>query len=131
MFIFVLICNGLIVILNCYLVCKLLKLRKALKQLANTLEKLEKKLPLFLKLTLLNFRQREYQFLTFRQKYGALKQKWQKLLMLLQLLNWLYRKYHTWGTCRIDNRQIMGDNREWSIKNWGKNQPDDTDRPLP
>jgi hypothetical protein len=112
MFIFVLICNGLIVIFNCYLVWKLLQLRKALKQFANTLEKLEKKTPLFLKLTFLNFRQREYQSLVFRQKYAALKQKWQKLIMLVQLLNWLYRTYRSCGSYSIDNRGIMGDNRE-------------------
>jgi len=112
MFIFVLICNGLIVILNCYLICKLLQLRKALKQLANTLEKLEKKIPLLLKLTVLNLRQSQYQTLTCRQQYGRLTQKWYKFLMLVQLLNWVYRKYYAWGLDRIDNKPVMGDNRK-------------------
>lgn len=126
MFIFVLICNGLIVILNCYLICKLLQLRKALNQLANTLEKLEKKIPLLLKLTVLNLRQSQYQTLTCRQQYGRLTQKWHKFLMLVQLLNWVYRKYHAWRLDRIDNKPVMGDNRKWGIKNRGQ---DDAKRP--
>jgi hypothetical protein len=97
MFIFVLTCNSLIVIFNCYLLWQLLKIKRYLTQLANTLEKLEKSVPLTLKLIELNARKREYQSLTLRQKYEALQQKWETLLILVQVLRWLYRQYHSWG----------------------------------
>lgn len=92
---FVLVCNGLIFLLNCYLFWQVLKIRKALTQLANRLDRLEKKIPHHLKLTTLLLLQREYQALTFRQQYGLLQQKREKLLALVQILRWLYRRYGT------------------------------------
>jgi len=95
MFTFVLICNGAICVFNCYLFWQLLKLRKTLKQLGNYLEKLETKFPLLLKIALFKLRQSEYQTLTLRKKYELLQQKKTQLLTLVQLLNWLYKKYRT------------------------------------
>jgi len=97
MFIFVLTCNSLIVIFNCYLLWQILTIKKNLTQLANTLENLEKSLPLTLQLMELNARRSEYQSLTLRKKYEVLQQKWETLLMLVQFLKWLYRRYHSWG----------------------------------
>ncbi|NBD16597.1 MAG: hypothetical protein GVY04_10795 [Cyanobacteria bacterium] len=97
MFIFVLTCNSLIVIFNCYLLWQILTIKKNLNQLANTLENLEKSLPLTLQLMELNARRSEYQSLTLRKKYEVLQQKWETLFMLVQFLKWLYRKYHSWG----------------------------------
>jgi len=97
MFIFVLTCNSLIVIFNCYLLWRILTIKKNLTQLANTLENLEKSLPITLQLMELNARRSEYQSLTLRKKYEALQQKWETLFMLVQFLRWLYRKYHSWG----------------------------------
>jgi len=97
MFIFVLTCNSLIVIFNCYLLWRILTIKKNLTQLANTLENLEKSLPLTLQLMELNARRSEYQSLTLRKKYEVLQQKWETLFMLVQFLKWLYRKYHSWG----------------------------------
>jgi hypothetical protein len=97
MFIFVLTCNSLIVIFNCYLLWQILTIKKNLTQLANTLENLEKSLPLTLQLMELNARRSEYQSLTLRKKYEVLQQKWETLFMLVQFLKWLYRKYHSWG----------------------------------
>jgi len=95
MFIFVLTCNSLIVIFNCYLLWQILTIKKNLTQLANTLENLEKSLPLTLQLMELNARRSEYQSLTLRKKYEVLQQKWETLFMLVQFLKWLYRKYHS------------------------------------
>jgi len=89
---FVLICNGVIVLFNCYLVWRLLKFRKTLNQLANTLERLEKIIPQNMKLTVLLLRQSEYQALILRQRYGLLQQKWEKLLVLIRVLKWLYQR---------------------------------------
>lgn len=97
MFIFVLTCNSLIVIFNCYLLWQILTIKKNLNQLANTLENLEKSLPLTLQLMELNARRSEYQSLTLRKKYEVLQQKWETLFMLVQFLKWLYRRYHSWG----------------------------------
>jgi len=97
MFIFVLTCNSLIVIFNCYLLWQILTIKKNLTQLANTLENLEKSLPLTLQLMELNARRSEYQSLTLRKKYEVLQQKWETLFMLVQFLKWLYRRYHSWG----------------------------------
>jgi len=116
MFIFVLTCNSLIVIFNCYLLWQILTIKKNLTQLANTLENLEKSLPLTLQLMELNARRSEYQSLTLRKKYEVLQQKWETLFMLVQFLKWLYRKYHSWGWRQIDNREVIGDNRAQLIK---------------
>lgn len=97
MLIFVLICNGIIFLVNCYLFLQILKLRKRLNQIANTLESLERKVPLLLKIALLKLRQSEYQTLTLRKKYGTLQQKWAKLLTLIQFLKCLYKQYRSWG----------------------------------
>ncbi len=97
MFIFVLTCNSLIVIFNCYLLWQILTIKKNLTQLANTLENLEKSLPLTLQLMELNARRSEYKSLTLRKKYEVLQQKWETLFMLVQFFKWLYRKYHSWG----------------------------------
>ena len=93
MFTFVLICNGVICVLNCYLFWQLLKLRKTLRQLGNYLEKLEKKFPLLLKIAIFNLRQSEYKTLTVRKQYELLQQKKTQILNLVQFLNWLYKKY--------------------------------------
>lgn len=97
MLIFVLTCNSLIVIFNCYLLWRILKLKRALTQLANALENLEKTIPFTLQLTQFNIKQREYQSLTLRKKYELLQQKWETVLTLVQFLKWLYRRYHSWG----------------------------------
>lgn len=97
MVIFIIICNSIIVILNCYLVWRIFIIKRYLTDLANRLENLEKKIPLTLKLTQLNLRSAEYQSLQARQTYELLQQKWEILLALLQLLRWLYRKYHSWS----------------------------------
>ena len=97
MFIFVLTCNSLIVIFNCYLLWQILTIKKNLTQLANTLENLEKSLPLTLQLMELNARRSQYQSLTLRKKYEVLQQKWETLLIMVQFLKWLYRRYHSWG----------------------------------
>ena len=97
---FVLIFNGVICVVNCYLVWQLLKLRKTLKQLRIRLEKLEKKFPLFLKLALFNLRKSEYKTLTLRKKYELLQQKKTQILTLVQFLNWLSKKYRAYTRLR-------------------------------
>lgn len=103
MLIFVLICNTVICLINCYLFWQLIKWKKKLTQLADTLESLEKQTPFLMTLMVLNFRQSEYQALMFRQKYGNLQQKSQKILTLVQFLKWLLQKYRPWES--IENRQ--------------------------
>lgn len=116
MFIFVLACNGVIVILNCYLIWQMVKLRIALTQLADTLEKLETQLPLELKSILLNIRQQEYTVLSFRKRYGLLQEKWEAGLRLIQFLKWFLDKSDAWRSLKIDNRGAIGDNGGWSKK---------------
>lgn len=86
MFIFVLTCQSLIIIFNCYLVWKAIQIRKQLREVANRLEALEKKLPLLIKLILLNLRKKEARALTIRKKYESLQQKRQALLTIIQLV---------------------------------------------
>ncbi|AFZ44233.1 hypothetical protein PCC7418_2070 [Halothece sp. PCC 7418] len=95
MLIFVLTCNSLIFIFNFYLFWQLIKLKRHLTQLANTLESLEKSVPIALQLIQLNVRRREYQSLTLRKKYEFLQQNRENLLTILQVLRWLYRKYQS------------------------------------
>lgn len=94
---FVLIFNGVITLLNCYLVWQLIKFRKQLTELANTLDEIQKKAILGFPMTLLAIRRGEYQTLRFRQKSTKLQQKWQQIVTLVQLLNWLYKTYHSLG----------------------------------
>lgn len=93
---FVLICNTLICLINCYLFWQIIKWKKNLTQLADTLESLEKQTPFLMTLIVLNFRQAEYQALRFRKKYANLQQKSQKILTLVQLLKWFLQKYRAW-----------------------------------
>lgn len=86
MFIFVLIFNSAIVIFNCYLVWRIIRIKQYLTRFANRLENLEKRIPLTLKLIQLNLRTREYQSLKARRTYELLQQKWEILLTLLQVL---------------------------------------------
>lgn len=97
MFIFVLIFNSAIIILNCYLVWRILKIKRYLTRLANRLENLEKRIPLTLKLIQFNLRRREYQSLKVRKTYALLQQKWEILLTFLQLLKWFSRKSQSWN----------------------------------
>ncbi len=92
---FVIICNGLIFLLNCYLFWQVLKIRKKITKFADRLDRLEKKIPQNLQLTTLLFLQSEYQTLTWRQQYGKLQQKQKKLLALVQVLKWLYQLYRS------------------------------------
>jgi len=94
---FVFIFNGAITLLNCYLVWQLIKFRKQLNELANTLDDIEKKAILEFPTTLLAIRRGEYQTLKFRQNSTKLQQKWQQIVTLVQLLNWLYKTYHSLG----------------------------------
>lgn len=103
MLIFVLLFNILICLLNFYLFFQILKCKKQLTQLADTLETLEKQAPLFLNLMVLNLRETEYQALIFRQQYETLQQKWQKILSLVQFLKWFLQTYRAWRP--MENRQ--------------------------
>lgn len=104
MLIFVLIFNTVICLINCYLLWQIIRWKKQLTHLADTLENLEKQAPFFLNLMVLNLRQAEYQSLLFRQQYENLQQKSQKILVLLKFLKWFLQRYRTWKM--IENRQV-------------------------